>query len=239
MTHSEELRTIARSIIDSNRYMTLATADETGLPWLSPVWYAPAQYREFFWVSSPQARHSRNLATRPHLAIVIFDSTSPAAGTPSTCRLSSRSSLASTSTKGLRSSLAGRNRRNCARGRERTCAPRPPSPLPRHRLRALRPRPPGPATAREPGVERSPPVALPPPHRARTPTGRATERERAGQHRTQRAARGEPPDLDGRHPAAPAGRDSTTAARLMIRRSWFESTSPHRKLSGFTSLGAR
>jgi nitroimidazol reductase NimA-like FMN-containing flavoprotein (pyridoxamine 5'-phosphate oxidase superfamily) len=73
----EELRTIARSIIDSNRYMTLATADETGLPWVSPVWYAPAQYQEFLWVSSPQARHSRNLATRPHLAIVIFDSHQP------------------------------------------------------------------------------------------------------------------------------------------------------------------
>jgi nitroimidazol reductase NimA-like FMN-containing flavoprotein (pyridoxamine 5'-phosphate oxidase superfamily) len=70
----EELRTIARSIIDSNRYMTLATADETGLPWASPVWYAPARSREFFWVSSPEARHSRNLAARPQVAIVIFDS---------------------------------------------------------------------------------------------------------------------------------------------------------------------
>jgi hypothetical protein len=57
--------------------MTLATADETGLPWVSPVWYASARYREFFWVSSPQAWHSRNLATRPHLAIVIFDSHQP------------------------------------------------------------------------------------------------------------------------------------------------------------------
>jgi nitroimidazol reductase NimA-like FMN-containing flavoprotein (pyridoxamine 5'-phosphate oxidase superfamily) len=74
MKHPEELRTIARWIIDSNRYMTIATADETGLPWVSPVWYAPVQYRNFLWVSSPQARHSRNLATRPHQAIVIFDS---------------------------------------------------------------------------------------------------------------------------------------------------------------------
>jgi nitroimidazol reductase NimA-like FMN-containing flavoprotein (pyridoxamine 5'-phosphate oxidase superfamily) len=65
------------SIIDSNRYMTLATADETGRPWASPVWYAPRGYREFFWVSSPESRHSRNLATRPELAIVIFDSHQP------------------------------------------------------------------------------------------------------------------------------------------------------------------
>ena len=77
MANPKELRAIARSIIDSNRYMTLATADETGLPWASPVWYAPARYREFFWVSSPQARHSRNLSARPQLAIVIFDSHKP------------------------------------------------------------------------------------------------------------------------------------------------------------------
>ena len=65
---------MARSIVDSNQFMTLATADGDGVPWASPVWYAPAEYREFYWVSSPEATHSRNLAVRPQLAIVIFDS---------------------------------------------------------------------------------------------------------------------------------------------------------------------
>ena len=73
----QELGAIARSIVDTNRFMTLATADESGLPWASPVWYAPADYRELYWVSSPEARHSRNLAQRPQLAIVIFDSHEP------------------------------------------------------------------------------------------------------------------------------------------------------------------
>jgi nitroimidazol reductase NimA-like FMN-containing flavoprotein (pyridoxamine 5'-phosphate oxidase superfamily) len=73
----QELVAIARSIVDSNRYMTLGTADEDGVPWVSPVWYAPAGYREFFWVSSPDAKHSRNLAVRPQVAIVIFDSHRP------------------------------------------------------------------------------------------------------------------------------------------------------------------
>ena len=77
MKRPEELLAIARSVIDSNRYMTLATADETGRPWASPVWYARRRYRGFFWVSSPEARHSRNLATSPELAIVIFDSHQP------------------------------------------------------------------------------------------------------------------------------------------------------------------
>jgi nitroimidazol reductase NimA-like FMN-containing flavoprotein (pyridoxamine 5'-phosphate oxidase superfamily) len=77
MDHQQDLAALARAIIDSNQYMTLGTADESGLPWVSPVWYASAEYREFLWVSSPDARHSRNLATRPQVSIVIFDSRAP------------------------------------------------------------------------------------------------------------------------------------------------------------------
>jgi hypothetical protein len=57
--------------------MVLGTADATGRPWVSPVYYAPAGYREFFWVSSPETRHSRNIAARPEVSIVIFDSSVP------------------------------------------------------------------------------------------------------------------------------------------------------------------
>jgi hypothetical protein len=68
---------IAREIIDSNSYMTLGTADAAGMPWVSPVWFATADYREFFWASDPERRHSRNLAERPHVSIVIFNSQVP------------------------------------------------------------------------------------------------------------------------------------------------------------------
>jgi len=64
----------ARAVIDSNSYLTLGTADENGRPWVSPVWFAHSGYREFLWVSSPEAQHSRNLAARPEVSIVIFDS---------------------------------------------------------------------------------------------------------------------------------------------------------------------
>ncbi len=73
----EELDAAAGAIIDASLYMTLGTADEAGRPWVSPVYYAPEGYAEFFWVSSPEATHSRNLATRPKLSIVIFDSQAP------------------------------------------------------------------------------------------------------------------------------------------------------------------
>ena len=65
---------LAREIIDESQYMTLATADADGVPWASPVWFATADRRELFWISKPEARHSRNLAARPELAIAIFDS---------------------------------------------------------------------------------------------------------------------------------------------------------------------
>ena len=69
----DELRAIARSIIAANQFMTLATAAGNGKPWASPVWYAPLEHRQFYWVSSPDAQHSRNLAVRPELAFVVFD----------------------------------------------------------------------------------------------------------------------------------------------------------------------
>jgi uncharacterized protein YhbP (UPF0306 family) len=75
--NEQELRVIARTIIDDNLYMTLGTADEAGRPWVSPVYYAFAGYEEFFWVSSPEATHSRNLTGRPEISIVIFDSRVP------------------------------------------------------------------------------------------------------------------------------------------------------------------
>jgi predicted pyridoxine 5'-phosphate oxidase superfamily flavin-nucleotide-binding protein len=75
-----ELADIARSVIDANRYMVLGTADETGHPWVTPVWFASEDYLCFHWVSSPDAKHSRNLAAEPRVAIAIFDSSVPVGG---------------------------------------------------------------------------------------------------------------------------------------------------------------
>jgi hypothetical protein len=72
-----EREAMARAIVDRNSYLTLGTSDAGGVPWVSPVWYAPASYGEFFWVSKPRARHSQNIAIRPEVGIVIFDSTVP------------------------------------------------------------------------------------------------------------------------------------------------------------------
>ena len=69
-----ELREMARRVIDHNRYLVLGTVEPDGRPRLSPVFFTPARYRDFYWVSSPDARHSRNVRARPDVQIVVFDS---------------------------------------------------------------------------------------------------------------------------------------------------------------------
>jgi nitroimidazol reductase NimA-like FMN-containing flavoprotein (pyridoxamine 5'-phosphate oxidase superfamily) len=68
---------VAHRIMDTVLYMVLATADVSGRPWASPVYFAHAGYAELFWVSSPEATHSRNIAVRPEVSIVVFDSRVP------------------------------------------------------------------------------------------------------------------------------------------------------------------
>ncbi len=64
----------ARAIIDRSLYMVLGTADADGRPWASPVYFATDGHGAFYWVSSHQVRHSANIAARPEIGIVIFDS---------------------------------------------------------------------------------------------------------------------------------------------------------------------
>jgi hypothetical protein len=67
----------ACEIVDANMYLTLGTADAAGTPWATPVYFAADGYRDYLWVSDPDARHSRNLAARPTVSLVVFDSRAP------------------------------------------------------------------------------------------------------------------------------------------------------------------
>ena len=71
---ANELEAAARAIVDAGRYMTLGTAAADGRPWVTPVWYAHEEARTFLWVSDPGTRHSFNIAARPDVSLVIFDS---------------------------------------------------------------------------------------------------------------------------------------------------------------------
>lgn len=76
---AEERAVVARSgvhdLLLDHRYLVLGTADRNGQPWVSPVFFALLDADRVCWVSSPDSRHSRNIASRPALAITVFDST--------------------------------------------------------------------------------------------------------------------------------------------------------------------
>ena len=74
MSPQPDLARDARKIIDANLYMVVATADTSGQPWPSPLYFAHRDYREFFWVSDPDAVHSQNLRERREVGIAIFNS---------------------------------------------------------------------------------------------------------------------------------------------------------------------
>ncbi|HEY4455601.1 MAG TPA: pyridoxamine 5'-phosphate oxidase family protein [Pseudonocardiaceae bacterium] len=67
----------ARRIVAANNYLTLATADRDGHPWASPVYYTPDGGTDLYWVSRPDSQHSRNIAERAEVGIVIYDSRVP------------------------------------------------------------------------------------------------------------------------------------------------------------------
>jgi hypothetical protein len=71
----DDLADMARQVVDTNHYMTLGTSDPDGRPRVSPVYFTHVDYRDFYWVSSPTAHHSVNLAARPAIAMVIYNST--------------------------------------------------------------------------------------------------------------------------------------------------------------------
>ncbi len=75
MTTSDDLAAHARALLDANRYLTLGTVAPDGRPWTSPVYFAAAGLRQFYWTSETDAVHSRNLTDNPHVSIVVFDST--------------------------------------------------------------------------------------------------------------------------------------------------------------------
>ena len=70
----------AAAVIEANTYMALGTVGADGLPWVTPVYFTPDGHDTFYWASSPNSLHSRNLAERPDVSIAIFDSTVPIGG---------------------------------------------------------------------------------------------------------------------------------------------------------------
>jgi nitroimidazol reductase NimA-like FMN-containing flavoprotein (pyridoxamine 5'-phosphate oxidase superfamily) len=62
----------AKYVIENNNFMVISTADNSGKPWISPVGFVYDDNYNLYWVSYKEALHSKNINTRPEIAIVIF-----------------------------------------------------------------------------------------------------------------------------------------------------------------------
>ena len=67
----------AKEIIQNIRYITIATADKSGMPWNSPVYSAFDENYNFYWASDQNGQHSKNIAENENVFLVIYDSTVP------------------------------------------------------------------------------------------------------------------------------------------------------------------
>ncbi len=74
---SEHHQNRARKIVQRILYVTIATASSEGEPWNSPVYSVYDDHANFYWTSSPQAQHSRNIDDNGKVFLVIYDSTVP------------------------------------------------------------------------------------------------------------------------------------------------------------------
>jgi nitroimidazol reductase NimA-like FMN-containing flavoprotein (pyridoxamine 5'-phosphate oxidase superfamily) len=65
----------AKEIIAENIYLTMATSDTQGNPWISPVYCAYDSDYNFYWTSNPNARHSKNIKENGgKIAFIVFNS---------------------------------------------------------------------------------------------------------------------------------------------------------------------
>jgi Pyridoxamine 5'-phosphate oxidase len=69
-----DLAELVRTTLSRNTFMVLGTVVPSGRPRVSPVWFSLVDHRDAYWLSSPDAHHSRNNQQRPKVSMVVFDS---------------------------------------------------------------------------------------------------------------------------------------------------------------------
>lgn len=70
----QNLKQLAKDIIGNNQYMTIASSDNEGNAWASPVAYVFDDKFNFYWVSVLKSKHQENIKNNPNVSIAIFDS---------------------------------------------------------------------------------------------------------------------------------------------------------------------
>lgn len=68
------LNKLARKIIEKNQYITIASSDKSGNPWISPVVYCFDENWNMYFVSMPTSKHCSNIKINKKIACAVFDS---------------------------------------------------------------------------------------------------------------------------------------------------------------------
>lgn len=66
---------MAKEILKSNKFLTLATADKTGRVWSTPLSYSMDEECNFYFTTALDSRHVDNIKINPYVSFAIFDST--------------------------------------------------------------------------------------------------------------------------------------------------------------------
>jgi uncharacterized protein YhbP (UPF0306 family) len=74
MTRKEKLEAI-EALLRGQSTLTLSTADASGQPHATPLFYLMGSDCDLYWFSSPASVHSRNVAGTPEAACAIFAAT--------------------------------------------------------------------------------------------------------------------------------------------------------------------
>lgn len=69
-----DLNKLAKEIVENNQYMTVASGGNDKIPWVSPMAYTYDKDYNFYFISIPSFRHSKNFEVNKNVSFAIFDS---------------------------------------------------------------------------------------------------------------------------------------------------------------------
>ncbi len=72
---ASRLKAEARRLLNASTLCAIATVTESGRAHVNTAYFAWSPSYEIVWLSAPESRHSRNLATHRSAAIAVYDST--------------------------------------------------------------------------------------------------------------------------------------------------------------------
>ena len=66
---------MAKDIIKNNKFLSLATVDNDGKVWSTPLSYSVDENYSFYFTSELDSKHVMNIMDNPEVSFTIFDST--------------------------------------------------------------------------------------------------------------------------------------------------------------------